>query len=58
MEWPASCGVHFSHVPRKNQLAREAEQQGLLESEDHHHKPQLPNELHGVEPGCSASKLR
>jgi hypothetical protein len=57
MDWPTSCPMHFPHVPDKNSLACEAQLQGVLESENHYHKLQLPHELHAVELGRTTSKL-
>lgn len=50
--------MHETHVPDQSALAREAELQRVLASEDHNHKLQLSIELHTMEPRCSAPKSR
>ena len=55
INWPASCPMYFPHVPDQSPLACEAQLQGLLESESHYHKLQLPQELFRLELSCPAS---
>lgn len=54
----AISAMHETHVPDQSTLARKAELQRVLASEDHNHKLQLSIELYTMEPRCSTSKSR